>query len=654
MRCTRLLVAIVIGYCPITGFCQKLSHEFGIVGKDDFDYSGIPFDPEANAVVLFDIGETRFELEDNALVAHYERTTRIKILSREGLDEANVAIPYYTDGYGQTEVVKNIEGVTYTLEDGVLRRSAVDPSQIFDENVSDKWKVKKFTFNNAQEGAILDLKYTLDSPFLTNLHDWKFQREIPTLYSKYVIRLVPFYEYAFLLQGANHFDHYDSQVGSSREELLGVQYREAVHTFVMENVQAFTDESYITSADDYIMKVSFQCSRFNDPRYSIKKDILTTWQDLITFFENDDDFGKYERKSEKLADNILKAMPLNANNPEETIKAIVEYVKANYRWDNKVWVMADKSPKDVYQTKSGNSAELNLFLVGLLRTAGLDAYPVIISTRAHGKIKYDYPFRSFFNNVLVLVRTPDLNVLTDATSGILPFDRIPDWCINERGLVVDNDEITWLDLTPGFESTQDYTLTLDCDIGDEVLDVGASFRYTEYEAFDWREEYHDTADVRKTLLDHALTSINTIRLANEQDIDKPLSVVFKGTTALQRLGETIITPPFLDFAFAENPLKQESRSYPVDLIYKKSQSYTSIITVPEGYSVETLPANAERDDGLVKIQYSTQQLGDKLKVMGNIEFEKAMYPPQDYKLLKSDFDFIVSRFNEFVVLKKNS
>ena len=52
----------------------------------------------------------------------------------------------------------------------------------------------------------------------------------------------------------------------------------------------------------------------------------------------------------------------------------------------------NKSVKDLLSSKTGNSAEINLFLAGMLNAAGIEAYPVITSTRSNGKIQSDYPF----------------------------------------------------------------------------------------------------------------------------------------------------------------------------------------------------------------------------------------------------------------------
>ena len=67
-------------------------------------------------------------------------------------------------------------------------------------------KVKKFAMPNVQVGSIIEYKYSIETPYKFNLKDWEFQRKIPTIYSEYTVRMVPFYEYTYLMQGVDKFD----------------------------------------------------------------------------------------------------------------------------------------------------------------------------------------------------------------------------------------------------------------------------------------------------------------------------------------------------------------------------------------------------------------------------------------------------------------
>ena len=73
----------------------------------------------------------------------------------------------------------------------------------------------------------------------------------------------------------------------------------------------------------------------------------------------------------------------------------LDYVKNNYNWNNNNDKFASKTPNQLINDKFGNCADINLFTIGLLNSIGIESYPLILSTREHGKIKVDYPFSQF-------------------------------------------------------------------------------------------------------------------------------------------------------------------------------------------------------------------------------------------------------------------
>jgi hypothetical protein len=56
------------------------------------------FEPDANAEILFDKGDTYFDTQYNV---NTERHTRIKIFNDNGKDEANIRIKYYSANRSQ-------------------------------------------------------------------------------------------------------------------------------------------------------------------------------------------------------------------------------------------------------------------------------------------------------------------------------------------------------------------------------------------------------------------------------------------------------------------------------------------------------------------------------------------------------------------------
>ena len=55
------------------------------------------------------------------------------------------------------------------------------------------------------------------------------------------------------------------------------------------------------------------------------------------------------------------------------------------------------------KTRQGNVAEINLLLTAMLRKAGIEADPMILSTRDNGIANTSYPLISEYNYVICVV-----------------------------------------------------------------------------------------------------------------------------------------------------------------------------------------------------------------------------------------------------------
>ncbi len=92
-------------------------------------------------------------------------------------------------------------------------------------------------------------------------------------------------------------------------------------------------------------------------------------------------------------------------------------------WNGYFGYYCDEGVRRAYKDKVGNVAEINLMLTAMLRYAGLDANPVLVSTRSHGIPLF--PTREGFNYVISAVSMDEGYVLLDGTAkfsvpGMLP------------------------------------------------------------------------------------------------------------------------------------------------------------------------------------------------------------------------------------------
>lgn len=649
------LLIWAISFLGVKG--QEYLREFGKIAKDEIELTEYALNKDAEAVVLFDIGKSYFVETSNSFDVVFERTTRIKILSESGIKWAEVEIPFYQEG-DIYEKVYDIEASSYNFENGRLNKSSFDVSNAYDEKKNEYWNIKKFAIPNVKVGSIIEYRYKINSQYKFNFRDWVFQWKIPVVYSEYETKMIPFYEYTFLLQGASKFDIYESYEDKGMPRHFGSpgaygdnSYNDMVYKFGMKNVPAFGDEEFISSINDYIIKLDFQLSKFHRLNGS-STEIITTWEDLIKELLKHRDFGKYISKSERSASKLLDIDGLSKKSENEKFNTVLDYVKSNYNWNNHKSKYTTKKPKHFIKDKFGNSADINLFTIGLLNSVGVESYPLILSTRDHGKIKIDYPFSHFFNYVVVLANVDGKMILADATEILSRNDRIPPRCINDKGLIIKEDQVDWIGLDCMF--TSGITTYLQMDIKDNDITANLLKVGTEYDALFFRNNYTGKIENVKEKISKKNYSINdsSIQIQNYSDKTKPYKLSYSFTTKPEIVNDKIYISPFLQEPVTDNPLKQKERRYPMDMIYPKKRVYNSTLSIPEGYVVDFMPEDLQIHNDLFELNYIAKKYNDKLQVTFYYYFKKPIYEADDYSKIKNYFNEIVKKGNEKIVLMK--
>lgn len=659
----RLLILCLVLSSQV--LAQTIDVEFGILSIEEIDMTSYEKDKDAKAVVLFDIGKSVFFDADGGFDIRFTRHKRIKIFDKNASQYAEVSIPYYVDGSGKAEKVKSIQAITINTQGGIITQKIVEPSTIYEERINDRWFNKKFVFPDVQDGSILDLKYVLETPFHFNLPDWYFQDKIPTLYSEYEISMIPFYEYIFIAQGISRFDYRNSVVAKKERSWgeiamaqgvnvgSGVLFHDYVHTYILKDVPAFKDESYITSINDYIIKMDFQLAKFYRPEGGTNE-VMSTWEKLNEFLLKNSDFGKYLKSSSRIAKKVLEdELLLVGLNQNEKAEKVIEYVKNSFVWNEYYSKYASQSAKSFFNEKKGNVADINLFMIALLKEAGVEVEPLIISTRGHGKIPADYPFNKFTNYVIALVNT-NSSFLADGTEELLAYDMIPTRALNDMGLIVNNaKEPQWVSVQSGVASLEKNTLSLAIDTLTLDVKTHVSIQSTFYESFSNKQSFKDDTLKIKAYYSDKIGAIKKTKTIGYQNASTPYTMAFEANYETEKLDNIIVIKPFLDLPMSKNHLTQKSRTYPVDFVYISNYQFESTLEIPKGFTLKTPPDSYKLDNGLVEINLTYTVADRTFVATGNYNFKKSVYAASDYPKIKSYFGKIIKYFNQPIVLEAN-
>ena len=108
------------------------------------------------------------------------------------------------------------------------------------------------------------------------------------------------------------------------------------------------------------------------------------WKDVELDLRREEKFGQQLRKGKDIVDEHVELAMSGESDPLIKAQKIFEFIKAWYQWDGMNGMFSEYGIKKAFNTKKGNVGDINLTLIAALRYAGLNADPVILSTRSNG------------------------------------------------------------------------------------------------------------------------------------------------------------------------------------------------------------------------------------------------------------------------------
>ncbi len=648
MKRIAVIVLLLLGIV-VTSKAQYLQ-EFGKVSQYEAEMTEYPKDPQAEAIVIYENGTLSIVGDDisRQFEIYQEKEIKIKILKQEGLDYATFEIPFYTDDYIKERVV-GIEGITFNYESNGLVRNELDKKFISTDKIDNNWRKKGFTMPNVKVGSIICIKYTLISSNPTSIRRWEFQKKIPVVNSTLVFKQIPYYEFVPVLRGMSSFDVQEVKPGA--DVRFGTySYQETDYTYGKRNIPAFKDEAFITTDSDYMMSLSFMLKNTHSGRGETQT-VMKTWPQICKDFLDEDYFGKYMKDAEKEGKKIISQLNLDGKSEKEKVKIISDYIKKGYSWDGNYSRYTSQKVSEFMKAKTGNSADVNLFLLGLLKAAKIEAQPILLSTRDNGAINPEYPSVRLFNYEIVKIGTGEHAYFADATERLLAYNELPARCIHVKGLVVAPHSNQWIDISQTGPAVTEMSLNIKCDKQQNKATASITYTARDYDAFMYRSACNGKDEnLKKLLLQKNIIPLGAVVMQEATNPDKPFVFTFATQVPL-KMEEKIAIAPFLNLSNSENIFNQDKRTLPIDLILEIGASYQSTIEIPEGYEVEYLPQSIERDQE-IKVLYKTTQSGNTIKVDAAYQFKKSIYEAEKYNLLKSEYGEMIKLFNDRIILKK--
>ena len=380
------------------------------------------------AVILSDSVDVNIDEKSRYI---YSTRRVAKIFNEDGKGLAEVSIPYMR---GRDDVTIHHartltpDGKIVELDTNKIIRDVPPPSAV-DAGLYVDARLMYFTLPEVSDGCIIDYAYSTNN--LGHVMQGEFWRQVyfqgqhPVQYYRFTVHIPKKKHLYYQVSGAPAAST-DSESGGSFLDIKPTTTENnytRTYTFEARDVPALKDE--------YLMPAP------QDLAYNISISSLDSWDELATWYatlirEQDEITPKIEERTKQLLSGTWSR--------KEKVKRLYEYVATNIQYlgyELGIWAIKPYPADFVLEVGKGDCKDKTTLLSTMLASAGINAYPVLISAgdmrgvNAHlsdgGSEVEAVPSLAYFNHMILVVegdKDDDL-IWLDPTAETCAFGDLP-------------------------------------------------------------------------------------------------------------------------------------------------------------------------------------------------------------------------------------
>lgn len=617
-------------------------------------FTGNPYAADSSVHAYVIAQETRVALlptlGDGGILSTRKRVRRIvRVLDAHGKRHATVRLRLFDAqrGAGATRVA----ALTAHTHHPDGRRVSLDYHDVYTSRLTPQVVEVSFSFPAVAAGCVLDLAYETDAEQVPRIDPAIMQEDIPILNVEHELAVLD----AFVVQPAVH-GYFPIQTEQLEIDhgIRGLPGRMSLTRLTADDVPALRPEPHVATMGNYAAHVTYDLQRLVIPGV-LGMTFSGTWEDVAQTMRDDGDLTAAMRGRgayKKWADEVPEALPDLTSRVRWALGEVVDAIA----WNGYDAPVAGGNLRTVLKAGEGSSADLNIALLGLLNGMGLDAVPIFLSTREHGRFQRHVAATGSLNHVIVGVRNArgeDFGYV-DATRPEAFPGALPERDLNGEGLLVTYSAHGIVPLQAGAVSQRGINadLSLDADgyLAGEVdvtFNAQAALPYLR-RAADGSTEF--TIDSLALFGDYEVRGAAAVEgRGGEVWV---VSAQLRSRSPLTDIGGARALAPTLGRFRSGNPFRLERRLFPVEFATRTAETRDIRITLPPELTADNLPTpiSARTTDGSARFRHAVRLEGDELHVSSLFLVKQLVYLPESYPELRGLFGLADERTEQLISL----
>jgi hypothetical protein len=621
--------------------------EWQPITPEELKMTAVAEAPGAPAIILY----RQADRDDNALTGNEYNYVRIKILTEEGRKQADVEIPYFR----QQGVIVSLRARTVRPDGSVanFEGKAFDKTIVKAKGM--KYLAKTFTLPDVQVGSIIEYHYTYNftEHYIYDSH-WILSDELFTRHAKFSLR--PNREFALRWMWPIGLPQGTTQ--PKLEPSTGIVRMEST------NIPAFQVEDYMPPQNELKFRVDFQ---YSEEQY--QEDPAKFWKERGKKLN-----GRVESFTgkTKAMEQAVSQVVSPSDTPEakaQKIYARVQQLKntsfevqkseAEQKRDK---TKEAKNVEDVWRAQSGDGVQITWLYLALVKAAGIEAYPVYVSSRNEYIFQPKAMNAQQLNSNVVMLKINGKAVYCDPGTAFVPYGLLPWGETGVMGLKLDKEGGSWVETTMPLSSESRIVRKADLKLSDDGELTGkVTVTFSGLEALTRRLEMRNEDDTeRKSYMEDQVKEYVPVGIEVELKNQPEWKSSSPTLTAEYELkvqgwataaGKRALVPTGLFSATEKQVFEHAGRVHPIYFHFPFEKMDDITIQLPLGWQVSSLPKPRSNDQKAAVYTLTVENEKGTLHITRTLKNDMVLLEAKLYPTLRAFYQVVKTGDEEQVMVQ---
>ncbi|MCM8779546.1 MAG: DUF3857 domain-containing protein [Candidatus Omnitrophica bacterium] len=597
--------------------------------------------PEAGSLIL-KCDENIEISEDDTLL--YQARYLIKILNDRGKEKFSEIETEYDSTFEKIElvyarIIKPDGEVVY-----VGSKHIRDVSKYLNFPLYSNVRVHIISFPEITEGAVLDYKIKVYRNQLVNKKGfatkYSLQSSEPFIWCRFDIALPSQrrLNIKFINQQYNNF-------GAELRPKITESKNKKIYSWEFKNIPQIIPEQKMPPESEI------------NPMILIST--FDSWQEVYTWWQGlSQDKIKADAAIKNKTTQLIKGLTTDV----QKARAIYNFCAQDIRYVAVEYGQGGYEPhfaSEIFRNKYGDCKDQAILLVSMFREAGLEAYPVLISTKENNDLNEDFPSIQF-NHAIACVKIDGEYIFLDPTAETCSFGDLPGDDQARKVLVFEDTgyKIASTPQSPAKNNLVDEELKISAGIDGSIQ---AEKKVYTRGLYDQSRRYWLLYTPPKLIEETLKEKIQELcvgarlekyRVGNIRDLNKPteLEYSFRGSDYFVVAGDLYILPQLSSVNTAW--VAKEERRYPIEFGILERFQKNIEIKIPHGLRVKFIPPVFEKDSPWMYIRAEYAFEKGALYYRETKELKKTSVALSQYQEFKKFIEEAAKSYKQRVVLEK--